>query len=161
MTALQLNLGCGPDYREGMLNVDVDPDVRADLRALITDYPTLDAAIAQRPVELIYHKHVVEHLPFAAVPAHLAWCYRTLAAGGVLVIDGPDLRAMCAHLAAKPVWDWKDVAMIFGGQETPWDVHRAGWGADFLVTLLTQAGFAETQVQRVDLCSVVAGRKAA
>jgi hypothetical protein len=90
---------------------------------------------------------------------HLAWCCATLMPGGALVIDGPDLRAMCRHLAAKPTWTWDDVAMIYGGQTTPWDFHCAGWGHDFLEQRLRDAGFREVATRRVDLCSVVQGVK--
>jgi predicted SAM-dependent methyltransferase len=160
VTPLSLNLGCGPDYRAGWLNVDADPAVRVDAHADVTDHAALDALIAARPIALIYMKHVLEHLPMAAVPPHLAWCHRTLAPGGQVVIDGPDLRAMCLRLAMQQTWTWDDVAMIYGGQGTAWDRHLSGWGADFLTTLLRQAGFVEVAVQRVDLCSVVTGRKA-
>jgi predicted SAM-dependent methyltransferase len=156
---LRLNLGSGPDYREGFVNIDADPTVRADLHASVTDHAALTKAIAGRPVELIYMKHVLEHLPMAAVVPHLAWCYAILMAGGALVIDGPDLRAMCRHLAAKATWTWEDVAMIYGGQTTPWDHHNAGWGHDFLERLLRDAGFREVATRRVDLCSVVQGVK--
>lgn len=158
---VRVNLGSGPDYRPGWLNVDVDPAVRADLTCAVTDYGQLNHALTGTVVQLIYMKHVLEHLPIAAVQPHLAWCRAMLAVDGWLVVDGPDLRAMCARLATKPAWDWDDVRMIYGGQCTPWDEHKAGWGPDFLGALFETAGFVDVQYRSVDLCFVMQGRKGA
>jgi hypothetical protein len=54
-----------------------------------------------------------------------------------------------------PEWTWEDVAMIYGGQESPWDLHRSGWSPEFLSHRLRRAGFIDVVVQRVDLCMIV------
>jgi predicted SAM-dependent methyltransferase len=104
-------------------------------------------------------KHVLEHLTMTDVPRHLAWCFGRLVPGGRLIIDGPDLRSMCRALATKPTWAWDDVAMIYGGQRSAWDFHRAGWGPDFLSHLLTDAGFTHIDWIPVDLCFVMEGHR--
>ena len=156
---MKLNLGSGPDYREGWLNVDCDSEERADLYADVRDHEAILAAVGDASVELVYMKHVLEHFSIADVPDHLAWCFRTLRPGGHLVIDGPDLRAMCKRLALKPAWTWADVEMIYGGQKSRWDYHQSGWGPDFLRTLLTEAGFVHVQCQPVDLCFIMGAQK--
>lgn len=58
----RLNLGCGTDYREGWLNVDLDPDgglevdQRIDLFAFPWDLPS-------SAFDLVLASHLVEHVP--------------------------------------------------------------------------------------------------
>jgi predicted SAM-dependent methyltransferase len=159
--SIALNLGCGPDYRPGWFNVDADKAVKADEHCDVTNYTRLDWVLAGKMVDAIYMKHVLEHLAIADVPPHLAWCFKTLAPGGTLTIDGPNLRTMCAHLASKPAWTWEDVRMIYGGQGTVYDFHQAGWSPEFLAGLLHQAGFVGIVLQDADLCFIMQGEKPA
>lgn len=168
MSVLRLNLGSGPDYRPGWVNCDADPAVKAEFHADIADWPAfMRASIewatgahrAHEPVAEIYLKHVLEHLPIAAIPATLRNFHQLLAPGGTLTIDGPNLRTMCAYLAQKAEWTWDDVAMVYGGQLTVHDRHLAGWSPEFLGKLLVEAGFASVSWIPADLCFVMRGVK--
>lgn len=149
----KLNLGCGPDYRPGYWNVDADPNVKADEHADILTYEPK----VSYPV--VYMKHVAEHLPIAEIPGFFARVYSWLVPGGTFVIDGPNLQAMCRRVALKEPWNWDDVKMLLGGQETDFDYHRSGWSPSFLTQLLKEAGFREVRITDCDLCMIAEGVK--
>src|SRR5439155_6129560 len=100
-----------------------------------------DAASPYAPVTEVLLKPVLEHFSQAEVPEVLTEVYAALAPGGVLVVDGPDLRAMAKHLAKKPRLEPKDIQMIYGEQRSVFDFHEAGWDPAMLAELLRAAGF--------------------
>lgn len=83
-----LNIGCGVHFHTDWANIDVQPrsvavmgyDVRHPL-----PYP-------DGTFDMVYHSHVLEHLPRAAAPGFIADCCRTLKPGGVIRIAVPDLE---------------------------------------------------------------------
>lgn len=81
---LKINLGCGPDIREGWENLDkwaFDPAVKAvDLEEAKLPYPN-DSADEMRAT------HVLEHV--FNFPALLNECHRVLAPGGIIYIEVP------------------------------------------------------------------------
>jgi SAM-dependent methyltransferase len=88
MTKPYLNLGCGARFHQDWENVDfvaTAPGVRAyDLRAGIP-YP--DASF-----DIVYHSHLLEHLPKEAASAFLRECYRVLKPAGTIRVAVPDLE---------------------------------------------------------------------
>lgn len=83
-----LNVGCGVHFHTDWANIDVQPRAAAvmgfDAR---NPLPYPDACF-----DMVYHSHVLEHLPRAAAPGFIADCRRTLKPGGVLRIAVPDLE---------------------------------------------------------------------
>jgi predicted SAM-dependent methyltransferase len=83
---IKLNIGCGPNRKEGWVNVDIlDPaaDLQLDLRER-WPFPESSASY-------IYSEHVLEHFDFCVeVPHFLAEARRVLEPGGVLDIVVPD-----------------------------------------------------------------------
>ena len=83
-----LNIGCGVHFHTDWANIDVQPrspavmgyDVRRPL-----PYP-------DGTFDMVYHSHVLEHLPRAAASVFLADCRRALKPGGVIRIAVPDLE---------------------------------------------------------------------
>jgi len=54
----RLNLGCGDDYREGWVNIDINPDVKADIhRDLNKGLPFDDNSVDE-----VWCSHLLEHL---------------------------------------------------------------------------------------------------
>ena len=51
--------------------------------------------------EVVYHSHVLEHIPRDSAPDFLKECYRVLAPGGILRIAVPDLERICRTYIEK------------------------------------------------------------
>lgn len=103
----RLNLGCWVFYRDRWTNVDVNPDVRIDLR----EDATILASVADGTVDEIFAGHLLEHV------RNLRQCLRrwlqVLKPGGLVTVVVPD----CA--GAVGLWRSKN---DFPGIVTPADV---------------------------------------
>ena len=84
----RLNIGCGRRFHPDWVNVDVqptDPSVLAhDVRRGI---PFPDESF-----DLVYHSHLLEHLPQQEGRQLLRECCRVLARGGIIRVAVPDLE---------------------------------------------------------------------
>jgi len=84
----RLNLGCGHRFRADWMNVDfVSTGVGVMAHDLRKGIP-----FESERFDLVYHSHVLEHLPREAAPRFLAECFRVLRRGGVLRVVVPDLE---------------------------------------------------------------------
>lgn len=83
----KINIGCGRDYKQGFLNIDMNDvaDVYFDVRNRL---PFRDGDISY-----IYSSHFLEHLTNSEIIRHFIECFRILKAGGVYRICIPDFRA--------------------------------------------------------------------
>lgn len=83
-----LNLGCGHRFHSDWVNVDftaTGPAVIAcDLRQGIP-FPA-------DSFDVVYHSHLLEHLPPTTVPPFLTECHRVLKPGGIIRVVVPDLE---------------------------------------------------------------------
>ena len=84
-TKHRLNLACGPNRKEGWINIDLTDtaDLKLDLRERLP--------FSSESVEVIYSEHFVEHLNY---PGELLFflreCYRVLVTGGSFSVSVPD-----------------------------------------------------------------------
>jgi SAM-dependent methyltransferase len=85
---LWVHLGCGNNYAEGMLNVDINPFVRSDL------WLNLKRSMPFRTgsVDAIYCNHVLEHFYERDVRKIVRECLRILRPGGGIRLATPDLK---------------------------------------------------------------------
>ena len=84
---LRLHFGCGPNYKQGWVNIDLSPnaDLQLDLREPI---PLCSAS-----AEIAYSEHFFEHLKYPTdALGFLAECHRLLRPGGTFSIGVPDTR---------------------------------------------------------------------
>lgn len=83
---LKLHLGCGPRFKLGWINVDIntpEADLQLDLREKFP-FPDACAAVA-------YCEHFFEHLAYPSpAMSFLRECWRVLKPGGVLSLGVPD-----------------------------------------------------------------------
>jgi predicted SAM-dependent methyltransferase len=90
MEAKLLNLGCGARFHPAWTNLDLvssSPHVIAcDLRRGI---PCPEAAF-----DLVYHSHVLEHIPRPSAGHFIGECARVLRKGGILRVVVPDLETI-------------------------------------------------------------------
>lgn len=110
---MKLNIGCGRDYREGWFNIDISPDVRADMRLDIRTQPLIKGGTVgydgedpvMRPILIedgsaseIYISGVLEQIGdndqfiFA-----MNECWRVLKIGGVMTVVVPNAKYAIAH----------------------------------------------------------------
>lgn len=96
----KLNLGCGQYPKPGYINVDIDPNAKADifhdLSAL--PYPFEDASFAQIEMD-----HVLEHLPDPLAVMKEVW--RLLQPGGIAQIAVPHFSRGFTHYDHKRGFD--------------------------------------------------------
>jgi len=106
---------------------------------------------ADESVDEVYASHVYEHLGYVnELPDAFRELHRILKPGGVARISVPDIETLCRlFLQYESDGNARFVLMrmMFGGQMHPHDFHRTGLNWQFMLHLLSQAGF--TQWERV------------
>src|SRR4051812_3390274 len=87
---MKLHLGCGPNIKEGYVNIDAFVDDPRVVKADITRLPYPDESADE-----ILSEHVFEHVGFADEGPLFRECYRVLRPGGELIVETPDLEWLC------------------------------------------------------------------
>lgn len=146
MSGLRLHIG-GKERVEGWTILDIQPAPHVDIVGAIHDHIPLPDGAAEQ----VYASHVIEHLSFEGeITRALREIRRVLAPGGRFMVAVPDLEAIC-RLFATPGRGTDEqltlMAMIFGAQSDPYDLHKMGFSHGILNLYLLQAGF--TQAARV------------
>jgi predicted SAM-dependent methyltransferase len=151
---MKLNMGCGPDKREGWINVDIRKemgDVQHDMAHMPYPFPNEFA-------EEILFNHSMEHLPFNAHGPIMSECHRILKGGGTLTICVPDLRDFVKHFIhylfetsytadeAKRIDDAREFwgrfnTVINGEQLHPNDMHISTFDYGYYLMMLKDCGF--------------------
>ncbi len=102
--------------------------------------------------DALYASHVLEHFGYQReLPQVLREWRRVLAPGGMLYISVPDigvLSRMFRDAALSADEHFMVMRMMFGGQTTAYDFHKAGYDEAILRRVLTEAGFSD--VRRVE-----------
>jgi GT2 family glycosyltransferase/glycosyltransferase involved in cell wall biosynthesis/predicted SAM-dependent methyltransferase len=88
--AVRVNLGCGPLYLDGWVNVDSDPDVRADVHGDAVEFIREHA----ESISEVYMGHLIEHLTLDDAVVLLITVAERLAAGTTVSAVTPDMRAI-------------------------------------------------------------------
>ena len=83
-----LNLGCGTHFHPAWTNIDVSyvsPHVQIhDVRKGLP--------FSDETFDVVYHSHLLEHLPREAALPFIKECYRVLRRGGIIRVAVPDLE---------------------------------------------------------------------
>ncbi len=83
-----LNLGCGKLINDRWRNVDMAPTVPGiEVHDLTKKLPFADQSF-----KVVYHSHVLEHIPKEHAKSFMDECYRLLEVGGVVRVVVPDLE---------------------------------------------------------------------
>jgi predicted SAM-dependent methyltransferase len=88
-----LNLGCGSTHHPAWTNVDfvsTGPNVMA--HNLLSGIP-----FNNETFEVVYHSHVLEHIPKAKAKGFILECHRVLKKGGTIRIAIPDLERIALN----------------------------------------------------------------
>lgn len=146
---IKLNLGCGPNAKNGWLNIDLfnrTADLQLDLRE---PWPFPD-----NTVSYIYSEHVFEHFDFhTEVPHFLAEAVRVLEPGGTFDIVVPDTEEPLKSYGDPNARYWSTLAKQWHPDwcQTQLDhinfhfrqdgEHKYAWDVDTLTRTLKGAGF--------------------
>jgi predicted SAM-dependent methyltransferase len=138
------------------LRLDVDPAVRPDIVASITD---MRDVVDNESCDALYASHTLEHLHTHDVPPALAEFRRVLAPDGFALLRSPDLAAIASallqhgpdHVAyVAPAGPITPLDMLFGhnrsirkGQSAM--AHHTGFTEERIGRLILAAGFAEAR----------------
>jgi predicted SAM-dependent methyltransferase len=139
-----LNIGCGPKYIQGMVNVDGNIFRKKDIWLDVT----LGLPFSAGSIRGIYASHIMEHFRIGDVRKLFGEIYRVLQPGGTLRIVVPSLEyAVNAFVAGDGARfpDWPDKFMSIGGRFNNFllcaNQHRSMFDFSFLQELLNEAGF--------------------
>jgi len=135
--SVRLNLGCGADYREGFINIDMRPEIRSDL---INDITVLDQ-VPESIADEIFAHDALEHIPFREILPTLKLWFSVLKPGGTIEIQVPDFdQIFAAYPKYKHDFDGFS-SRIYGAQDYPLNRHLAAFCGDSLSKLMAAAGF--------------------
>lgn len=149
---IKFNMGCGTDRVPGYLGVDKNSD-RADLRMDV-----FEVDIPEGTADEIMAIHFIEHIPQHRAPEILTKWKDALKTDGKLVMETPDLAALCQEFVAQDGADQHMTAMsIFGAYvENPDDPeikekgalspHLWGYTPKTLSSLCETIGFRNIQI---------------
>jgi predicted SAM-dependent methyltransferase len=145
---IKLNLGCGPDIKEGYVNIDSCP-----INSRVIKMDIRDLKYEKESVDEIYARDVIEHLPLGDAKKSIKNWSEISKSGGKLFI-----QTICWDLIIKAyhanLWNMEVVNyMLFAGKN--WvdgssrieDFHKSAYSAELLVSLLEQNNFYIDQVK--------------
>jgi SAM-dependent methyltransferase len=148
---LRLHLGCGPNLKDGWINIDLHQaaDIALDLREPLP-FPDDSCAI-------VYSEHVLEHFDYPEpVMSMLRDWHRVLQPGGVCRVGVPDSDLPMAAYAGVGASDYFAIAKREWHPawcHTPMEhvnyhfrqgtEHRFAYDAETLIAALTRAGFVD------------------
>lgn len=146
----RINMGCGYDYKEGYLNIDLTDFVKADLVADTTDLSMLPDSY----YEEIYAKDVLEHIPRNKTEKTLKEWSRLLKDGGKIFIQTSNVINLAEMLKrveySKYEFQQSMLQCLFGTQAHEGDFHYYGFTASQLSNMMKNVGFFDFKLGNVD-----------
>ncbi|MDQ1433106.1 MAG: O-antigen biosynthesis protein, partial [Actinomycetota bacterium] len=137
---MKVNLGCGHSYIDGWVNVDANPDVRADIY--------LDAFEFVREygpeIEELYMGHFLEHLLPASAAALLSLIGERLPEGAQVSAVVPDMRAIFAAYDAGEITNSELNERFVYSYSQP-SRHVWCYDSESLVGVFDDAGFLDAE----------------
>lgn len=134
---MKLNVGCGRDYREGWINIDISREVKADAIADIRTWElprdnkgNYDSRIKDEEVDEIYISGVLEQIGENDHLIHaMNECHRVLKPGGKMVVVVPNAQYAIAHRDPMDVRKFtKATFFYFGERETEYKLYGSVYG---------------------------------
>jgi predicted SAM-dependent methyltransferase len=162
-----LHVGCGTYSEEKLhsvfrgsnwheIRVDIDPAVKPDIQASITD---MRKHVRDASVDAVWSSHNIEHLYDHEVDSALREFVRVLRPEGFALITCPDLEAIARLVAGgvdrvayeSPAGPITPLDMLFGHRRSIqrgnlFMCHRTGFTEERLGKLIVAAGFAEARL---------------
>ncbi len=126
---LKLHLGCGRNYLEGYVNIDLPSEDQELMKAKADVYKDIrDLEYPDNSIDKIRNHHLLEHFTRQEALKLLLQWRKWLKPNGFLVIETPDFEK-CIELFLKSDVNtkFKIARHIFGSHESDWAVHKNYW----------------------------------
>ena len=140
---MKVNLGSGNSYIEGWVNVDSNPDVRADVYMEAFDFVRMQGS----EIDELYMGHFLEHLMPASAAALLALVADELPEGARVSAVVPDMRAIFAAYDAGEISNFELNDRYVYSYEQP-SHHVWCHDADSLAAVFDHAGYRDVAADR-------------
>jgi GT2 family glycosyltransferase/glycosyltransferase involved in cell wall biosynthesis/predicted SAM-dependent methyltransferase len=135
---MKVNLGCGNSYLEGWVNVDANPNVRADVYMEAFEFVRAHG----EEIDEVYMGHFLEHLMPASAVALLALIADEVPEGAQVSAVVPDMRAIFAAYDAGEISNEELNQRYVYSYEQP-SHHVWCHDADSLADAFTRAGYTD------------------
>lgn len=150
----RLDLGCGPNCREGFEGVDAvkAPGVKHVMD--VTDIKAWEKLTKRRKIDEIVCYGFLEHLSKLKAAVLIRTSLIALEKGGRFEVEVPDLEWSCRFFLENPhsrfhtSGDDRGIVFIYGMQNNDFEFHKSGYTQDFLELLLKQMGFKRVVVRK-------------
>jgi predicted SAM-dependent methyltransferase len=142
-------VGCGEYPLAYFTNLDANPDIIADVHAVVPPMP-----FGTESLDEVWACHFLEHLSYGEGQEFLRECWRCLAPGGMVGIVVPDAREIMRRYLAGAIdqveWPYRhwraikdldavcELFLYSTVQESP---HKWSYDIETLARALTRAGF--------------------
>lgn len=145
---MKLNLGCGPDIKEGYVNIDTCP---LDSRVIQKDIRNLD--FPSESVDEIYAKDIIEHMSLSDFREAVKNWSKICKSGAKVFIQTICWDSIIKAYYAN-VWDLETVIyMLFAGKnwvdgvERQEDFHKSVYSAELINKILNENNFSIERVE--------------
>ena len=137
---MKVNIGSGPNPKEGYINVDLDPDYHPEVVSSATCIP-----LESNSADVVESYHLIEHLGASEAELALKEWFRLLKPSGRLIVECPDLQKVCKHLVESENytnWSHRGMWGLYG--DTSHGAlygHKWGYTPTTLAAAMRRAGF--------------------
>lgn len=148
---MKLHIGCGNNYLDGWVNLDIDTSLKCD----VYEDATQLKSIKDSSCDVIYACHILEHLSRHEYLSVLEVWHKKLKPHGSLRISVPDFGKVVEKYTVTQELN-ELLGFLVGGQKDEYDLHKMVFDEKKLTTDLMQVGF--TKVEKWDWRKVDHGK---
>jgi predicted SAM-dependent methyltransferase len=142
---MKIHLGCGLVYKKGYVNIDAYDDTVAD-NVMLANKLEFEDNVAS-VIECI---QMIEHLGAARSIYAVAEMFRILQPQGTLIIETPDIEKAFQRFLKKGEKDRKYLMNWIYGLDSPGMLHRYCFPRELLNHMLSEAGFVDVKITRIN-----------
>ncbi len=147
----KLNLGCGKEYRDGWVNIDIDKSVRTDI---CCDFINLKQHFNPGSVDIIYMIHSISYLNLWEANKFFRDAYDLLNIGGVLDLEFPDILKCSKIILESPdnsnyIEAVRAIYAFDLDQIKNKEIYRPyafGWSGLYMKNVLLEIGFSQIDI---------------
>lgn len=147
---LKLHLGCGANYLEGYVNIDLPHEGQTVMKSKADIYQDIRTlSYFDNSVDEIRNHHLLEHFTRQESLKVLLQWRRWLKPGGILFIETPDFETAAKKFSRAGINEkFKISRHVFGSQEADWATHKDWWGEEKFRFVLSKLGFENIKTEK-------------